>query len=104
MNSIRIREKRSFRVPCIIVPTTAGVRYQNSVITVIDLATERVLYKFLGIRILQQFNKVEEYLTFYESYTPFDRISLGYGQSLIHTIMNGADYYIVKQQSLCTAN
>lgn len=72
-----MREKRSFRVPCFTVTSSALVRYENLTVTV-----ERggmVLYRFKNIEVLQVYNRVEGFLTFYGSVVPSGRAFKGHG-------------------------
>ena len=74
-----MRERRSFRATWIRVKQEEVVKYENKVLTV--EREGKILYKFLNIRVLQVFNRIEGYLTFYSSSTPQGRNFPGYGES-----------------------
>lgn len=44
---------------------------------------EKVLYRFKNIRVLQVFNRIEGYLTFYGSSTPKGRNFPGHGEKML---------------------
>lgn len=73
-----IREKRSFRIPWIEVMNMGVVKYEDNTIIVEQGGV--VLYKFRNMRVLQVYNRIEGYLTFYGSSTPSGRTFPGYGE------------------------
>ena len=75
-----MRERRS-RTTWIRVKREGVVKYEDNVITV--ERGGRILYKFLNIRVLQVYNRIEGHLTFYGSSTPSGRNFPGYGENSI---------------------
>lgn len=73
-----IRGKRSFRVPWIKVTNSRVLKYQDN--TLIVEEDGKALYTFKNMRVLQVFNRIEGYLTFYGSSTPPGRTFPGYGK------------------------
>ena len=74
----QMRERRSFRAAWIRVKREGVVKYEDNVLIV--EREGRILYKFVNIRVLQVFNRIEGYLTFYSSSTPKGRNFPGYGE------------------------
>ena len=73
------RERRSFRTTWIRVKREGVVKYENNVITV--EREGRILHKFQNIQVLQVFNRIEGYLTFYSNSMPQERNFPGYGEN-----------------------
>lgn len=76
-----MRERRSFQTAWIRVKREEVVKYEDNVLIV--KREGRILYKFLNIRVLQVYNRIEGYLTFYSSSMPRERNFPGYGEKII---------------------
>ena len=86
-----IRDKRSFRVPWIRVTTGRVLKYEDN--TLIVEESGKVLYQYKSIQVLQVFNRIEGYLTFYGSSSPSGRAFPGYGeQPRDYAIQCGQNY------------
>ena len=78
----QIREKRSFRVPCITITSSSVVKYEQFTLTVVEQSGSeaRNLYRFENIEVFQVYNRIEGFLTFHESTAPAGRTFRGYGK------------------------
>ena len=86
-----MREKRSFQASWIRVTREGVVKYEDNVLIV--ERGGKILYKFLNMRVLQVYNRIEGYLTFYSSSTPQGRNFPGYGEGPLSSLVNNS--YII---------
>ena len=79
-NVFHLRQERSFRVPWVKVNVARVLKYVDNTLIVEEKGYP--VYKFKGIKVLQVYNRIEGYLTFYGSSTPHGRTFPGYGEYL----------------------
>ena len=60
------------------------LKYEDN--TLIVEEREKILHKFKNIQVLQVFNRIEGYLTFYNRSSPTGRTFPGYGEHLNNNV------------------
>lgn len=76
----RVRRRSHEAVKRITVTRAGVVRYTDNTITVVERSKGEILYKFENIKVLQVYNRIEDYLTFSGSSSPRGRSFPGHGE------------------------